>query len=889
MKPSVSDCNNTDRSLSKRQLENARLPYPDEVLYAGLATLGENQSLDSAHTAQREKIISAVCAILNSGGGIVLVESADKNYDYSQDGLGKDIEDALDDLIFPSTLDDYYDFMPINSYLLIFVKTWIAQNKYPKLCTLESGLYGRSLSSKKMLNAMEVLDLAQKKTSGKGKKPRLCAITSPNLRAIESLLTKPYFCQGENLQLSKLRNVEYEDFSTGDLKVRMKEIKPGFSALANSGGGYLIIGVDDKATVKGCGKYYSTSELESLVTKNLSEMKTVHFDDCNCAEDLYTLTIMPVRDLNQQDAGYVLFIKVKLLSCLVFVHDPQAWIVDTDHKKIKRLTASDWISLVMSNNSLESSLESQFENLSIEKRPPLAKSVYRKKGLETLQEQQINLFGSLDEAITIKPDNLHAELTAEHPELEGLLKTLVSPGEGGVVILSRSWAVDLDQKCNSNVVCDVLVLSSGRHPKLYSVFSGKLSQKEFDYSRHTALVLKQQLVNIGGYSGKLCIIPAALHLSSANEEVDFSWPEINYPEAYQLDNFDTVKELLSSLSFVMLSFRSFLSDKVGMEYFNLLTTEQYNVVSKQLFKGPFFIHGPPGTGKTVVALEIIKKIRNTYNCSPDKVLYICENTPLRQFVWKKKICQAVTRCTFQKKDFPHVEHIVADEAQNFQCEDGNWFKKAEDIVGGKGCFYIFLDYFQACHRRNTGLPPWDQQNKHTLTKVVRSPEKIYTYMHDLMREIALKVCSPFLKEVMEKSECCHGVRGHCDSRYNFEMHRIVQYIAQTCKKYLSNGYSQGDIAILCNTEYDVKMYAPFLEEEVKRQTKKLRTRVKPFARADDNLENYIVLDSIRRFAGLERCIVFAINPICQDPYVDDNLLLCAASRATAKLHILYEP
>lgn len=63
-----------------------------------------------------------------------------------------------------------------------------------------------------------------------------------------------------------------------------------------------------------------------------------------------------------------------------------------------------------------------------------------------------------------------------------------------------------------------------------------------------------------------------------------------------------------------------------------------------------------------------------------------------------------------------------------------------------------------------------------------------------------------------------------------------------------------------------------------------------FAEADDTDKNSIVFDSIRRFSGLERNIVFVVNPVVHkyQQEIGENLLLSAASRARTQLYVLYE-
>lgn len=94
--------------------------------------------------------------------------------------------------------------------------------------------------------------------------------------------------------------------------------------------------------------------------------------------------------------------------------------------------------------------------------------------------------------------------------------------------------------------------------------------------------------------------------------------------------------------------------------------------------------------------------------------------------------------------------------------------------------------------------------------------------------------------------------------------------------FLKHGYSAQDIAVLFSTDMKKKMYAYRFLREIRNRTSQI----------DDDYHLYM-FDSIRRFSGLERSIVFGIDPHAAEESIFHNLMLCLASRARKHLYILY--
>ncbi|XP_064234541.1 schlafen family member 11 [Aotus nancymaae] len=426
-------------------------------------------------------------------------------------------------------------------------------------------------------------------------------------------------------------------------------------------------------------------------------------------------------------------------------------------------------------------------------------------------------------------------------------------------------------------------------PILYSILREQDVEGQ-DYCTRTAFTLKQNLVNVGGYTGKVCVRAKVLCLSpeSSAEALEAAVSPMHYPPSYRLAGTQHMEALLQSLVIVLLGFRSLLSDQLGCEVLNLLTAQQYEIFSKSLRKNrELFVHGLPGSGKTIMAMKIMEKIKNVFHCEEQRILYVCENQPLRNFISNRKICKAVTRKTFLKDKFEHIQHIIIDEAQNFRTEDGDWYGKAKTITqraeNGPGILWIFLDYFQTSHLDDNGLPPLSEQYpREEFTRIVRNADPIAKYLQKEMQLIRNNPSSnipPGSLEVLLEAEWSQGVQGDLKIKKHFTVEQIVTYVANECKLFFERGYSPKDVAVLVSTTKEVEHYK---YELLKALRKKMAVQLSD---ACDILSDDIMLDSVRRFSGLERNIVFGIDPRTAELPILHNILVCLASRAKQHLYI----
>lgn len=233
--------------------------------------------------------------------------------------------------------------------------------------------------------------------------------------------------------------------------------------------------------------------------------------------------------------------------------------------------------------------------------------------------------------LQFQPESLCKKLFSDHQGLEDLLKAQTHPCSHGIVIVSRSWAGDIGLTKEQNILCDALLVAANSPLVLYTILTDPSWNGGSDYVYNTALQLKQQLQTLGGYSGKVCVIPRQIDLTSRGPRPEES--PAYYPRSYMLSSQTEVENVLQALVVVSLCSRSVLSDKLGSEFFKQRIEDQCNSLSKSLQETrELFIHCFPGIRKTALAIKITEKIKDVFHCKPKEILYVCENDSLRDFV-----------------------------------------------------------------------------------------------------------------------------------------------------------------------------------------------------------------------------------------------------------------
>ncbi|XP_066111478.1 protein SLFN14-like [Saccopteryx bilineata] len=901
---------------------NTEMLYPEIIVEVGTVTFGEENRKKMTNNylkrTENSKIIQATCALLNSGGGVIKAKIDDKTYSYRCHGLGQDLETSFQKLL-PSGSQKYLDYMQQGHNLLIFVKLWSPDvfSLPLRICSLRSNLYQRDVTSAINLSATSALELLrQKQFKAQRGRPRVKELHSEkvldrNIQEEEDMRTsaseflkKDKLMYKEKLNFTESTHVELKRFTTKKIVPRIKEMLPHYiSAFANTRGGYLIIGVDDRSKeVFGCKKEKVNPDLLKKEIENcIEKLPMFHF----CREKPKVNFTIKILDVYQKDVlyGYVCVVQVEPFCCVVFTEAPDSWIMKDN--SVTRLTAEHWVAMMLAMQPAPSSVASDHSlpltspASSALRGPPCPTKVLEFKGL--LQQR---FFPVTQEEIQFKPESLCKKLFSDHKELEELMKTQIRPYSQGIVIFSRSWASDVGLKKEQNVLCDALLITVNSPPVLYTILRHPSGTEGPAYARNTAFQLKQKLGIVGGYTGKVCVIPRLMHLSDTH----YTPCEIpvHYPQSYQLANEEEMEDLLQALVVVLLCTRSLLSDQLGCEFFNLLIAEQSELLSESLQETrELFIHCFPGTRKTALAIKIMEKIRELFHCKPKEILYVCEHNSLKDYVAQQITCQAVTRKTFMRGEFLKIKHIVMDETENFCSKYGDWYMKAKSITHSKvrgarsenlhhGVLWLFLDPFQVHHADVNGLPPPSAQfPRKTITKGIHCSLEIAMVMKQEMKRIkenplsnkSLDTLALFREAAYEESLCAQALPGVYATETNLTIEQVAEYVAERCHSLFQSGYLPKDVAILCRTEEDRGRYELALLKAMALIETHGATGI-VFSRASGVLGSHIILDSVQQFSGLERNIVFGLSPACTPS--EETHKLYFASRAIKHLYLLYE-
>ncbi|XP_057631775.1 schlafen family member 2-like [Chionomys nivalis] len=493
--------------------------YAELVLYIGEITLGKEnrKTMKDPQLRRREahSISQAVCALLNSGGGVVKARIKNSNYSFKRDGIGLDLENSFREILpFPQK---YLDCVQNKGYFLIFVKPWIPNISGRHVLTLKTNFYVRNLSTSEELKGPDAVQFLKAKKDSEGRScsrqslPGSCDSNELQHGSLHTFFNREKLTLEETSCFTKSKHAEVKMFP----KEKILEILPKtVSAFANTDGGYLFIGLDgeNQQMVGFEAEKNNLENLESEIEKCIRQLPLGHF--CEKQEKIqYTCKFIPVHRPGAV-CSYVCALRVERFCCAVFSAEPESWHVEDSC--VKRFTSEEWVKLQMDTTRV------------------------------------------LSREVTCSPEDLRMELWSEHKRYEQLLRTELGSLRQGMLIISESLALSLGLQKKQEVILDVLHISKDSLLTLHSFVQGEgelegdssvlrdLGAKLKNDCKQTALTLKQKLVNLGRCTGKIGVAIKITYLGHRAVSLYDSSSIISYPRKYYLTT-KTVRDLEKAL------------------------------------------------------------------------------------------------------------------------------------------------------------------------------------------------------------------------------------------------------------------------------------------------------------------------------------------------------
>ena len=206
-------------------------------------------------------------------------------------------------------------------------------------------------------------------------------------------------------------------------------------------------------------------------------------------------------------------------------------------------------------------------------------------------------------------------------------------GELHLALDVHSFGIGLDVPSSKDSPLDVLVLSP--HYGLHLISMTTKPSSDSSVLKHccsVAKTIKKKLVHQGGCVERFGIqthvvnVNNSLALEDFQLELDRTILPATYSNGEQI--LDTI---MSCLVVAMSAYKPHEATSKQEEYYFILTCDQFELLWNYQFTKELWVHGPPGSGKTVSCLLMIQHLVQQ-GCCKQEVLYIAENDLLCAYI-----------------------------------------------------------------------------------------------------------------------------------------------------------------------------------------------------------------------------------------------------------------
>ena len=293
--------------------------------------------------------------------------------------------------------------------------------------------------------------------------------------------------------------------------------------------------------------------------------------------------------------------------------------------------------------------------------------------------------------------------------------------------------------------------------------------------------------------------------------------------------------------------------------FNRMTQEQSKLIDYLDCQRVASIQGGAGTGKTLLAIEKIKKLLENEETKNEKVLFLCFNEFLYNYLNLKYKSELINATFFsidklvkkhykikneyateeEKLNFLYnystynwdYKHIIIDEGQDFTKDEIDALYFIAELEGG--CFYLFYDKNQIVNRGEKLFFEDNLECRLILTTNCRNTKNIAISSNKILN--------------IEKYKLNESIKGEKPILYiSYNIESIKKIIEEEITKYKNEQISLERIVILT----------------VKTEKKSILSNIKKIGIYNlcDNLEKKgILFTTARKYKGLESDVVIVID------------------------------
>ncbi len=303
--------------------------------------------------------------------------------------------------------------------------------------------------------------------------------------------------------------------------------------------------------------------------------------------------------------------------------------------------------------------------------------------------------------ICFAPEGLLLRLLGSPTKEEKLLSAIRTKSQSpqAFALVSPPWLRQPDITRPRCHVCDIFVLSDSGHAYFWTVFvESELSHEMAELYSYAIEAVRCTKEKLPGQTAAQAFSAECYLYNTTRDQIQKE-PELQQYMKSFLHNQNDLKHVQAILVELIVREETPMKNAIGEACGYKLSAQQQEVILKREGASVIVIHGPPGSGKTLLASHMLQQ-----SDRPSDGLYICTNEALKMFMKTQNSSEAVV--VKSDKDVSvcvkYLERnpkacIIFDDAHTISCSDRVVQQLLTLIDAMKACrFYVFTDNRYQC-------------------------------------------------------------------------------------------------------------------------------------------------------------------------------------------------